>query len=113
MSFAQQTLSLSKLLRAKSGESFEPLPHVEQSARNVVNLFEVPVLFYAATFLILELRTQDDITLGLSWTFVLTRIAHSFVHLTSNHVMRRMATYMVGVVTLLALWTYLAWKIFI
>jgi hypothetical protein len=102
-----------KLLRSKNGESFEPLEHVEQAARNFINLFEVPVLFYAATFVTLELRMQDDITLALSWAFVITRIIHSAIHLYPNKVIPRMTSFFIGVFVLMGLWIYLAARVFV
>lgn len=102
-----------KLLRPATGEAFTPIPHVEQAARNFVNLFEVPVLFYAATFLLLELRIQDDVTLTLSWAFVASRYVHSAIHLYPNKIIPRMTSFFVGVFVLLGLWLYLAFRVFV
>jgi len=102
-----------KLLRHSPEDSHLIIPHVEQAARNFVNLFEVPVLFYAATFVVLELRIQDDATLALSWAFVCTRFVHSAIHLYPNKVIPRMLSFFAGVFVLMSLWIYLAVRIFI
>jgi len=71
------------------------------------NQFELPVLFYVLT--ILEIITQhaDYIFLVLAWIFVLTRIAHATVHVTSNYVPHRGILYGIGGIAL-----FFAWIIF-
>jgi hypothetical protein len=72
------------------------------------NQFELPVLFYVLTILVIITKHADIIFLVLAWIFVLSRIAHAYVHTTSNIVMRRGGLYGVGMVALV-----LAWLIFI
>lgn len=71
------------------------------------NQFELPVLFYVLT--ILEIITQhaDYVFLVLAWIFVLTRIAHAVVHVTTNHVPHRAIFFGIGGLAL-----FLAWIIF-
>ena len=40
----------------------------------------------------------------LAWIFVLSRLAHAFVHTTSNRVMRRGSWYGIGALALIAAW---------
>ena len=47
----------------------------------------------------------------LAWLFVLARIAHAYVHTTSNHVPTRFNVFAVGVFVLLVMWVYFAFKI--
>ena len=56
-------------------------------------------------------RTADLIFVVLSWLFVLARIAHAYVHTTSNHVPTRFNVFAVGVFVLLIMWIYFAFKI--
>ncbi len=56
-------------------------------------------------------RTADLIFVVMSWLFVLARIAHTYVHATSNHVPTRFNVFAVGVFVLLAMWIYFAFKI--
>ena len=45
--------------------------------------------------------------IGLAWAYVALRYAHSYVHLTSNHVMTRFALYSGSVFVLTLLWATL------
>ena len=49
----------------------------------------------------------------LSWIFVLARIAHAYIHTTSNHVPTRFNVFAVGVLVLLIMWIWIAVKIFL
>jgi len=83
---------------------------MQQAARNYSNLFEMPVLFYAAGTLALALNLETPAITWLGWLFVLTRIAHSWIHLTSNNVIRRMQAFMLGNVCVLLIWTTILWN---
>jgi hypothetical protein len=75
------------------------------------NQFELPVLFYALIALALPLRHADLVVVLLSWVFVVTRIAHAGVFVTSNDLGRRSTVWLVGVLVLLVMWIYFALKI--
>lgn len=102
-----------KLGRVPAGSSGEVPVKAEQASRNFSNLFEVPLLFFAAMFLMLELRIQNEITLFLSWCFVAGRIVHSFVHLSSNKVELRAICFWISSLFVLGLWIYLAARVFL
>ena len=76
---------------------------------NLRNLFELPVLFYAALLVALVTGLVTPVTLWLAWTFVVLRVLHSFVHCTYNRVLHRFALYVAGAMVLWILWAYLAW----
>ena len=75
-----------------------------QAARNYANLFEVPVLFYAAGAIALALGIQTPAMVIIAWVFVLARIAHSWIHLHGNNVIHRLRAYMLGNVCVLVIW---------
>ncbi|HTM44581.1 MAG TPA: MAPEG family protein [Polyangiaceae bacterium] len=79
-------------------------PFVERSTRHMANLFEMPVLFYVASLVALNLRLDDALALALAWTYVALRYAHSFIHLTYNHVPHRMPVFMTSNLVMAALW---------
>jgi hypothetical protein len=83
----------------------------QQISNNYASQFQVPLLFYVVVILALFTRTADLIFVVLSWLFVLARIAHTYVHTTSNHVPTRFNVFAVGVFVLLAMWIYFAFKI--
>jgi len=75
------------------------------------NQFELPVLFYVLIALALPLRRVDDIILLLSWIFVISRIIHAGVFVTSNDLGRRSTAWIVGGLVLLIMWLYFGLKI--
>lgn len=81
-----------------------------QAARNYTNLFEIPMLFYAAGTLALALQLDSPSIIFLGWLFVLSRAIHSWIHLTSNHVIRRLQAFMAGNICVLLIWVILVWQ---
>jgi hypothetical protein len=75
-----------------------------QSGHAFSNQFEIPVLFYVLTILALITKQADLIFVIMAWVFVLTRVAHAFVHVTSNHVPTRGALFGLGVLVLIVMW---------
>lgn len=75
------------------------------------NQFELPVLFYILIALALPLRHADLVIVWLSWVFVVTRLVHAGVFVTSNDLNRRSLAWFAGVVVLLVMWIYFALKI--
>lgn len=79
-------------------------PRVQQLANCFDNQFQLPVLFYVLTILAIITRHADVIFLVLAWIFVLARLAHAYVHVTSNRVMVRGGLYGVGAFALAIAW---------
>jgi hypothetical protein len=75
------------------------------------NQFELPVLFYILIAIALPLRHADLVIVLLSWVFVITRLVHAGVFVTSNDLNRRSLTWFAGVLVLLAMWLYFALRI--
>jgi len=75
------------------------------------NQFEVPVLFYILIALALPLRHADLFIVLMSWVFVVTRLVHAGIFVTSNNVRLRGLAWFAGVLVLLAMWLYFALKI--
>jgi hypothetical protein len=80
----------------------------QQFANSFDNQFQLPVLFYVLTILSIITHHTDVIFLVLAWLFVLSRLAHAFVHTTNNRVLVRGGLYGIGAFALA-----LAWLIFI
>ena len=68
------------------------------------NQLELPVLFYVVVLLALQTETLDVVLLILSWLFVLSRLVHAYVHVTSNRLDRRTGVFGVGAIALLLMW---------
>ncbi len=85
--------------------------HATQVGNCFRNQFEVPVLFYALIALLLPLRKADLLIVLLSWLFVLARLVHAWVFVTSNNVWRRGGAWLAAALVLAAMWLYSALRI--
>lgn len=95
-------------LKLAGREADELLKEVDGPSDNLVNLFEMPVLFYVAAFAMVALRMDDSLSLGLAWGFVGFRALHSLIHCTYNRVMHRFLAYAISSLLLLGLWARIA-----
>jgi hypothetical protein len=84
--------------------------NIQQASRNYSNLFEIPLLFYCAAILGLILHIDTPLMIILSWLFVASRAVHSWIHITSNNVIRRLQAFMAGNVCILIMWIILVWQ---
>lgn len=73
-------------------------------ARHVRNLFEAPILLYVIVLIAYVTQQAGWLPVLLAWAYVLLRIAHSWVHLTSNKVMLRFRLFALSWIVLLVLW---------
>jgi hypothetical protein len=72
--------------------------------RNLMNLLELPLLFYIVCVALYVTKTVDGAALWLAWLYVALRAMHSAVHLTYNNVFHRLAAFAASNVVLLVLW---------
>lgn len=79
-------------------------PRVLQIANAAHNQLELPVLFYVLTILAIMTRHADFLFVVLSWIFVLSRLGHAFIHVTSNRVPRRGMVFGIGLLVLMIMW---------
>ena len=75
------------------------------------NQFEIPVLFYVLIALALPIRHADYVIVLLSWVFVVTRLVHAGIFVSSNDLGQRSIAWFAGVLVLLAMWIYFALQI--
>jgi hypothetical protein len=68
------------------------------------NQLELPMLFYVLTILSIITRHADLIFVVLAWVFVLSRLAHAYVHTTSNDIRQRGPLFGIGLLVLLIMW---------
>jgi hypothetical protein len=79
-------------------------PRVRQIENNLLNQFETPVLFYVLVILAMMTRHADLFFVLLSWVYVVLRIVHAYVHLTSNVMKIRGPVFISGVIVLTVMW---------
>lgn len=86
------------------GESPEVPDDIRVANRNLMNLLEMPVLFYVVALALYATKLVNDTAIVLAWMFVAMRLVHSLIHLTSNRVVRRLIPFALSNVVLLAMW---------
>jgi hypothetical protein len=88
----------------KFGESPAVPDDVAVVNRNLMNLLEMPVLFYVVTFGFYVTRHAAPNVIWLSSVYVALRLVHSVIHLTSNRTIPRLTVFAAGNVVLLTMW---------
>ncbi|PUA26572.1 MAG: hypothetical protein B0W54_22755 [Cellvibrio sp. 79] len=83
---------------------------IAQAAKNYSNLFEIPVLFYIAGTIAIAMDVESLAMVVFAWLFVVSRLVHSWVHLTYNNVIHRMWAFMAGNICLVIIWGMLLLK---
>ncbi len=81
----------------------EPAGSATASA-NLMNQFELPVLFHAVCLALFVTGGVSYAALVLSWLFIASRYAHAWVHLTSNMIRYRHPAFVAGAIVLALLW---------
>ena len=97
--------------QAKASDFRVPVIEPEPSAtaiRNLTNQFELPVLFYACCIILFSLGAVSVPAMVLAWVFSLSRIAHAFVHVTTNRLRYRRPLFVIGFVASAGMWLLLA-----
>ncbi len=75
-----------------------------QVAYSFANQFELPVLFYVLTVLAYVTHHAGILFVVLAWIFVIFRLLHASVHVTSNIVRLRGSLFAVSAVALAIMW---------
>ena len=79
-------------------------PHVLQVSNAAHNQLEAPVLFYVLTILAVLTRQADLLFVVMAWLYVLIRIGHAFVHVTSNRLTVRGSVFGLSMLILMVMW---------
>ena len=85
-------------------EGASPPEVVTKTGNHLRNLFEFPVLFYAAVLVAGTLERTATLLVVLAWAYVALRVGRSLVHLSFNKIPARFACFMLSNVVLAALW---------
>jgi len=78
---------------------------------NLMNLFEMPVLFYAGAIVIQALSLTDAWYIRVAWCFVALRAIQSLITITYNNVLHRGLAYLASCCLLWGLWIRLGYQI--
>jgi hypothetical protein len=82
-----------------------------RASDNFRNLFELPVLFYAALCFAAWMQSTSQVLIILAWAYVGLRIIHSVIQCGYNKVMHRFYVFFTSVWVLLAMWLALAYSL--
>ncbi len=74
-----------------------------QVSNNIANQFQTPVLFYLLVMFFFVTNSVSSLVIWLAWAYVVTRIIHAFVHVTSNYIPYRLGSFTLGVLVLLVM----------
>ena len=72
-------------------------------SNNIRNQFQVPVLFYVLCFLFHTLDAVSTPVLYLAWAFVITRLIHAYIHMSSNFVPARFGVFTLGFIIIIVM----------
>ena len=81
---------------------------VAATARNLLNLYEMPTLFYAGTAIAYAAGQSGALLVTLAWSYVALRFLHSAIHMGLNKVLWRFRVFAASWLVLLAFWVALA-----
>lgn len=87
---------------------FQP---AEDAAGNFINLFEMPVLYFALVPLLLVTGEAGPWQVALAWVFVLLRVGHSVVQIWVRRIPLRFLIYLASCIILSAMWIGFAFDI--
>ncbi len=77
---------------------------IQQINNSYTNQFEQPVLFYLLTILAIISKHADLLFVVMAWIYVLARLAHAYIHVTSNNVNLRGPVFGIGALVLAIMW---------
>ena len=78
--------------------------HLEAISQNFNNLLQLPVIFYVVCLLIISLNLNLEAFTIYTWSYVIFRYLHSFIHLTSNNIIHRLFFFTLSCITLIVMW---------
>jgi hypothetical protein len=84
---------------------------VQQISNSYASQFQIPVLFYLLTVLVIITRHADIVFVVMAWLFVVSRLVHAYIHTSSNYVPRRFGAFAIGSIILLVMWIIFAVRI--
>lgn len=91
----------------KSYDSFDEPENLRIASRHLINLLEMPMLFYVVCILIYVTAQNSALLVALAWAYVAARLVHTFIHLGSNIVLWRFRVFGLSILILTSMWVVL------
>jgi hypothetical protein len=100
-----------RLQHSKHSEDLRPrLPDFPRNVTDNYNhLFEQPTIFYALVTYIYLMQHVDAVHVYLAWTYVVARVIHSAIQITSNNVSYRVLAFIASGICLITMIVKEAW----
>lgn len=73
-------------------------------SQNYSNLLELPVLFYTVCVVAIVLNQSAEYFVIHAWVYVALRYIHSYIHITYNHILHRLAIFGMSCFVLISMW---------
>jgi hypothetical protein len=80
-------------------------PHVQKITNALQNQLELPLLFYVLTILAWLTKQADLLFVALAWVFVVLRVLHAAIHVSSNDLHQRGLLFISAGFVLAVMWT--------
>lgn len=97
-------IDMSKAVGGRGQDLETVLPaNVNWKSHNYAHLVEQPTLFYAVVGILAILGQVSAVAVALAWTYVVIRIVHSLVQVTSNRIAIRFPLFLASTLALLGL----------
>ena len=88
----------------KSYDSFDEPERLRITSRHLINLLEMPMLFYIICILAFVTNQSSALLVSLAWGYVAARLVHSYIHLGANVVLWRFRVFGLSILILAAMW---------
>lgn len=88
----------------KHGESTRVPMHTRLPNRVFMNLLEVPVLFYVACLVAVQLQHITPTLVWLAWAYVALRVLHALIYLSYNKVAHRLTAFAISNGVVAVMW---------
>jgi hypothetical protein len=86
------------------GESAEVPEDVAIVNRNLMNLLEVPLLYYVVCLCLYVTHQVRPGLLMLAWVYAALRVLHTLIHVTTNNIMQRLTVFAISNFVLATIW---------
>ena len=100
-----------KYFALKTGAN--PPDYLSRGDRNYINLFETPILFYAALLFALFFALTEPMLYWLAWLYCALRYVHTIIHVSYNRVIHRLTVFILSVIVLAVIWMHIFGQLFL
>jgi hypothetical protein len=75
--------------------------------RHYNHQYELPPIFILTCLACQMVNVPGLAALAVAWTFIVTRMGHSYIHLGSNHILKRALWFFLGWFCIIILWVFI------